>query len=153
MVLQTTYCIGQGEAIEPINKGTILASEGKYEEAIKEYSYTIKAEPTNAEYYFRRGTLYLKLCNYDLALPDFNKTSQLKANYSDAYIYSAYIYALQQDGINALQKYDSMCKNNCRQEDIIKFRAKVFPSLWKGNFQKEVEFYTTIFRLFLKTWE
>jgi tetratricopeptide (TPR) repeat protein len=150
LLLHVFCCFGQN--IEPIPQGAILANEGKYEEAIKAYSFSIKLEPTNAEYYFRRGKLYLKVCNYDAALLDFNKTSELKPDYCQAYIYSAYVDASQQKSIDALQKYDAMCKNNCPQEDIDEFKALVFPVLQESNYQKEIDFCMTIFKLFLKKW-
>lgn len=150
MLIQVFCCFGQN--IEPIPKGAILANEGKYEEAIKAYSFSIKLEPTNAEYYFRRGKLYLKVCSYDSALLDFNKTSELKSDYCEAYIYSAYIYSSQQKSINALQKYDTMCKNNCTQEDLDEFKTLVFPILQESNYQREVDFFITVFKLFLKKW-
>lgn len=152
IILIQTFCCFAQDTIEPIITGAILANEGKYEEAIKAYSFSIKLEPTNAEYYFRRGKLYLKLCSYDSALLDFNKTSELKPDYCEAYIYSAYIYSSQQKSINALQKYDAMCKNNCTQEDLDEFNTLVFPILQESNYKKEVDFCMTVFRQFLKRW-
>jgi tetratricopeptide (TPR) repeat protein len=128
IMLQSNFSFAQDDS-DLIPMAEILKSQGKYLEAIEEYGKWIKAEPYNAECYFRRGKLYHQLNNDSLALKDFNKTISINPNYCDAYAEIYYIYAIKQDKIAALKTYNDMVKNKDCEKDTAKVKAKIFSIL------------------------
>ena len=57
-----------------------LHKEGRYDEAIKEYTKAIELDPNYAIAYAERGQAYFKLGQYDLAIPDTAKAIELDPN-------------------------------------------------------------------------
>src|SRR5207245_8986551 len=52
---------GSSDASSHVNKGVELAQEHKYDEAIKEFSTAIEANPKSAKAYWNPGTAYRAL--------------------------------------------------------------------------------------------
>jgi tetratricopeptide (TPR) repeat protein len=125
--------------------------EGNYESAIIEYNKAIKDEPTNAEYYYRRGLTYVSIRKYSLAIQDFDTVIHLRPKYYEGYGASASVYAILQYRGKAMQKYDSMCLiKNCPDTYKSSVKAKILSSLQEKEFEKLTSQYTEYFLLFLK---
>jgi stress-induced-phosphoprotein 1 len=73
----------EGEAAKA--RGNILFKEGKWKDAIAEYSDAIKRDPTNAKYFCNRGACYTKLMAFDPALKDVTQAIKLDPKYVKAY--------------------------------------------------------------------
>jgi len=58
------------KAIDFSDKGDVLFGEGKYEEAIIQYTSAIELVPSNVEHIFKRGLSYFELQKYDQGCPD-----------------------------------------------------------------------------------
>lgn len=137
---------------EFIVNAEVLKAAGKYNAAITEYDKAIKFEPTNAEYYYRRGKTYSLMANYTLAIEDFDKTIALRPKYWKSYAEVAFIYALFKDEINATKQYDKMCKaSKCSEKEKAAVKAKVLATLQNEEFEKLTNQYTEYFLLFLKS--
>lgn len=135
-----------------IIKAEVLKSQEKYSEAIAEYGKAIKLEPTNSEYYYRRGLTYIKMLNYVLAVEDFNTVIKLSPKYYQAYGVSACTYAMLQNTQQAMQKYNAMCEiENCPEEYKTQVKTKILSSLQKKELEKLTSQYTDYFLLFLKS--
>lgn len=82
-----TGCAGSAKnhAEDYINQGLVLASQGKYAEAIAAYNKAIELDPNNALAYNYRGEAYKSNGKYDLALADFNKAIELDPKDQRAY--------------------------------------------------------------------
>ena len=60
------------------NLGTTLFDQGNIQEAIDQYSESIRIAPDDFDAYFNRGSVYARLGQYQRALEDFNKAISLK---------------------------------------------------------------------------
>lgn len=58
------------QAVDIADKGDVLFSEGKYEEAIAQYTAAIDLVPTNVEHIFKRGMTYFEMQKYTEGCPD-----------------------------------------------------------------------------------
>ncbi|MBI2280762.1 MAG: tetratricopeptide repeat protein [Bacteroidetes bacterium] len=59
------------------NRGNIKFEDGKYLEAIDDFTASIKVNPNFAEAYFNRGLILLVLDNREQACKDFSKAGEL----------------------------------------------------------------------------
>jgi hypothetical protein len=67
------------------NLASSLDKEGKITEAIYHYNEVIRLKPDDAHIYNRRGSLYVRLGQYQLAIKDYNEAIRLKPDYASAY--------------------------------------------------------------------
>jgi len=72
-------------ATDYLKQGVTLFEEGKYEQAIDEYTKAIELDPNLTDAYYNRGLAYLMTKQYDLALADFNKAIELDPKMSTAW--------------------------------------------------------------------
>ncbi len=73
------------QASEYHNKGIALSNEGKYDEAISQYSKAIGIDPNHANSYVGLGYCYLMKKQYDLAITYYSKAINLKPENPNAY--------------------------------------------------------------------
>ncbi|HAH36008.1 MAG TPA: hypothetical protein DEQ87_19305 [Algoriphagus sp.] len=62
------------------NKGDAYFNKGKYEEAVGEYSETLKFNPNDVTSLYNRGRAFEEQGQYDSALNDFEKAMQIDPN-------------------------------------------------------------------------
>uniref|UniRef100_UPI004048DC78 tetratricopeptide repeat protein n=1 Tax=Roseivirga sp. TaxID=1964215 RepID=UPI004048DC78 len=58
--------------------GRFIAYQGKYKEAIEEYTKAIEKFPNDARFYRHRGHRYISIREFDKAIADFEKAAQLR---------------------------------------------------------------------------
>ena len=58
--------------------GRFIAYQGKYKEAIAEYSKAIEKFPNDARFYRHRGHRYISIREFDKAIADFTKAAELR---------------------------------------------------------------------------
>lgn len=63
-----------------ILKGINFAEEGKYNNAISEFTNALSIKPRHAETYFRRGSNYSNIKKYNEAISDFSKGIEYSSN-------------------------------------------------------------------------
>jgi len=78
---------------------------GRYPEAIKSYSESIKRLPDDKVSYTNRATAYIKLGEIPHAIKDCDKALELDDKYVKAYIKKAHAYTLMKDFYKALETY------------------------------------------------
>ena len=67
-------------------RGVLLVSTNIYQaKGLEEYDRVLKIAPKDVEALIGRGSVYMRLQQYDLALHDFNKAIELAPNNADAY--------------------------------------------------------------------
>jgi len=76
---------GLTEAQQHYTTGVKLASQGKLEEAIAEYSEAIRLEPRLVPAYYIRGVTYAQLGQYERAVQDYDEAIRLNPQYAQAY--------------------------------------------------------------------
>ena len=114
------------QANHHIEKGNTLASSGRLEEAVIEYSEVIRLVPYEYSPYSNRALCYLQLHNDDAALQDFLRVVELKPDYVDAYLRITIIYAnrgMYDDALDNINKMLSMDPNN---GEALFTRAKIY---------------------------
>jgi tetratricopeptide (TPR) repeat protein len=148
LLIQTRVCLGQ-ICYEFIVNAETLKNAGNYQGAIIEYNKAIKLEPTNPEYFLKRGKIYAKIRNDALAIEDFNTVIRLRPNKYEALFLRAYIYALTQNSRKALFQYNKW-HNKCSDEQNELFQSKILTNVENNEFQKLTQQYTEYFLLFLK---
>ena len=67
------------------DKGIKYIGEGKYDEAIYEFTKAIKINPNDTNIYINRGSAYGYKGNYDQAILDYTKAIELNINDAQAY--------------------------------------------------------------------
>ena len=65
------------KARDQLNKGVQSYKSARYEEAIEQYTITIKLSPGNPIAYFNRANDLRKLCRNDEALRDYKKIMEI----------------------------------------------------------------------------
>ena len=86
-------------------RGTSWANQGKYAQAISDYSKAIILDPQNAEAYNNRGNSYKLQGKIVDAMSDFNRAIELRPNYAAAYYNRGLIYDEQDKIAQALSDY------------------------------------------------
>jgi tetratricopeptide (TPR) repeat protein len=72
-----SYCADPAAAAQHGNKGNELAQQGKYDEAIQEFTLAIKDNVKDPRFYLDRGRVYRVAKKYPEALADFNKAIEM----------------------------------------------------------------------------
>lgn len=73
-------------AKKPFDQGEAAYARGSYAAAVEFYTLAIKADPSFAEAYRRRGSARNQLRQYDSAVADFSQAIRLKPGQADAYM-------------------------------------------------------------------
>lgn len=68
----------EDEAAELYQRATILEAEGRWEEAIRQYTAAIERRPDQAALYDRRGGAYFKLGEIEKSIGDFDRAIELE---------------------------------------------------------------------------
>lgn len=89
-ILAVSGCIGCGKGMNPKLSGSLeLAQqyllEGKYEEAIVEFTKVIEIDAKNAEAYLGRANAYLELAQYEEAKLDYQQVIELNPEQIEPY--------------------------------------------------------------------
>ncbi|MTJ55845.1 tetratricopeptide repeat protein [Anabaena sp. UHCC 0253] len=84
-LLVSTLSIGTS-----FNSASLAAVNGEL--ARTDLNTAIAINPDSAEYYLKRGVLYLQDKKWELALADFNTAIKIKPDYAEAYLFRGNIY-------------------------------------------------------------
>src|SRR5713226_3212943 len=89
-VLSTDATGASDSSSQHNNKGVELAQQNHYEDAIKEFTLAIQANPKNANAYVNRGSTYRTLHSqdqrYDDAMADFSKAIEIAPKDDQGYV-------------------------------------------------------------------
>ncbi|MEM6765139.1 MAG: tetratricopeptide repeat protein [Bacteroidota bacterium] len=86
------------ENLEALNaKGSLIAHQGRFEEAISDFNEIIEIDPEFTEAYYNRGLVYLRQNEYEEAVSDVERVIHLEPNQGKAYGVLAAIYAQQRE--------------------------------------------------------
>ncbi len=102
-----------------INRGIILATEKKYDEALTDYNKAIQLEPKFSKAYNNRGGLMRTLNKYDDAISDFNKAIELQPDYVKAYNNRGLL-------MNITKRYDEAIKDYSKAIELKPNFAEAF---------------------------
>lgn len=77
--------------------GLSFAEQGRYQEAVAEYSEAIRLDPGNALAYNNRGLAYVRLGQYQRAIEDYAEAVRVDPGDADAYADRAVLHILVND--------------------------------------------------------
>ncbi len=93
-----------------ILRGNYFYNQGKYEEALASYNWSLELRPDNPVTLYNRGNIYGKLGRYDEALADFNHSLKLNTNDPLAFYNRGTIYGKLGRYDEALADFNSSLK-------------------------------------------
>lgn len=68
------------------NRGLAHDKEGRFEQALSDYTKSIAANPQYVDAYVNRGIIYGELSEFDRALTDFNKAASINPNFVNTFL-------------------------------------------------------------------
>ncbi|MBN1665130.1 MAG: tetratricopeptide repeat protein [Deltaproteobacteria bacterium] len=117
-------------------------------DAVAAYSKAIKEHPDDAASYIKRGIVYGKQGNYNLAIADFNKAVELNPQSPDAYFYRGAAYYILVNFKQAIADYSKAIELNPDDARIYAVRGSAYNEL--GNDKQALEDMKAAARLGLK---
>lgn len=91
---------------DQLEKGLVLASRGRNEEAVIEFSKYIEMKPNDPMAYVIRGDSYVDIGQFEKAIDEYSKAIQLEPLLAEAYEKRATAYAQLDDYEKALENYN-----------------------------------------------
>lgn len=86
-------------------RGKEKQSSGDLTGALADYDEVLRLDARNAEAYFRRGTIYAQMTDYDLALDDFSQAIYLGVEDVTVYFNRGSVYAQQGEYAQAIEDF------------------------------------------------
>lgn len=74
------------------DNGVTFAEQGRFDEAISEFTKALETDPRWAMAYYNRGLCYFNTGQYDLAIADYSKAIKLDPNFVEAYVNRGWTY-------------------------------------------------------------
>ena len=87
------------------NRGIALAREGRYEEALAQFTRAFRRNPVFAEAYFNRGLVDLEIGQLGQAVSDFSNAVQIKPELTEAYSKRGAIYVAMNQYSEAISDF------------------------------------------------
>lgn len=98
-------------------RGTVYVSQGKFQEAIADYSEALKVKAKDPDIFERRAYAEIQLKDYDKALHDYNEAIKLSPEEPKYYQVRAFIYQTKGDFKAALAEVDKVLKLDPNNQD------------------------------------
>ena len=98
-------------------RATVYVSQGKFQEAIADYSEALKVKTKDADIFERRAYAEIQLKDYDKALHDYNEAIKLSPEEPKYYQVRAFIYQTKGDFKAALADVDKVLKLDPNNQD------------------------------------
>ncbi len=98
-------------------RATVYVSQGKFQEAIADYSEALKVKAKDPDIFERRAYAEIQLKDYDKALHDYNEAIKLSPEEPKYYQVRAFIYQTKGDLKAALADVDKILKLDPNNQD------------------------------------
>lgn len=132
-------------ALNALNRGKDLHTEGKLDEAIKEYDRALAID-ANLEYaYFYRGLAYQIKGDYEKAIADLTQAIRLNPNYGIAYGIRGNAYNGKGDYDRAIADFIQAIRLN--PNDSLAYNNRGVSYFNKKDYEKAIADYTQVIRL------
>jgi tetratricopeptide (TPR) repeat protein len=103
-------------------KGNELYAEGKFAEAIVEYTEALKRDPTNYKVYSNRAACRIKLMDWARGLEDCEKCISMDPTFVKAYIRKGKIQHFLKQYHKALTTYEQALQIDPKNEEVLEAR-------------------------------
>jgi len=121
---------GQRSDIDWYNEGTILASQGRYNEAIQAYDTAIELNPDNEKAWCNKGAVLGKQGMYDEAIQALDKAIKIDPNYATAWYSKGATLGLQGKYDEAIQAFDKTIELNPQYVEFYDKKSTVLAYAW-----------------------
>jgi tetratricopeptide (TPR) repeat protein len=132
-------------------RGTALAKQGKFEEAVKDYDQAIKLKPDLAEAFNNRGTALIKQGKYVEAVKDYDQAIKLKPDYAEAFNNHGTALAKQGKYVAAVKDFDQAIE--LKPDDAEAFYNRGTAFFRHGKYEEAVKDYDQAIKLKPDFWE
>lgn len=126
-------------AIDHKNKGNEFFKNGKFVEAVKEYTESIKRNPKDPIVYNNRATAYCKLMTWNAALEDAKKAHELDPNFIKPLIRMGKIYHVLKQYHKCIKVYNLAKKIDENNIDLINARNLTQKAVQQRNQSGEID--------------
>jgi len=113
--LEARYAPNLASALQ--QRATVYVSQGKFQEAIGDYSEALKVKAKDPDIFERRAYAEIQLKDYDKALHDYNEAIKLSPEEPKYYQVRAFIYQTKGDFKAALADVDKILKLDPNNQD------------------------------------
>lgn len=107
IVAQPVVTVRQLSTSEYFERGLQHYGDGRYNEAIADWTEAIRLKPDDAHAYVNRGLAYFQIGDYDRTLVDCDKSIQLNSDFALAYFVRGRAYYNKGEHNRALVDYDA----------------------------------------------
>ena len=132
-------------ALDYLNRGKDLYTEGKYDKAIQEFDRALAIDSGLFEGYFYRGVAYRNKGDNDRAIADHTAAIRINPNYADAYNNRGVAYRKKGDNDQAIADYNVAIRINPNLADAYSNRGDAYYN--KGDYDRAVVDYTEAVRI------
>lgn len=128
-----------------IRRGKRARGEGRYQDAMEEYSEAIERYPENADAYIGRGNVYDDLGYAEEAIRDYDKAIELNPNSAVAYYNCGTVYNKSGQQKKALEDYNRAIELDPNYARAYNNRGTVYDK--SGQWEKALEDYNKAIEL------
>jgi len=109
------------KGLEHKAKGNQFFKEGKWPEAVKEYTEALRRDPKNYKVYSNRATCYAKLLAFDNSLKDCEECLKIEPKFVKAWIRKGRIEHLKKQYHKAIASYEKAMAIEPANQELAKF--------------------------------
>jgi len=127
------------KALEHKAKGNALFKEGKWPEAIKEYTEALRRDPKNHTVYSNRATCYAKLLAFDNSLKDCEECLKIEPKFVKAWIRKGRIEHLKKQYHKAIESYEKAMAIEPTNQELHKFYRETKVAIQMRNQEGKID--------------
>eukprot|EP01116_Phalansterium_solitarium_P022139 TRINITY_DN7199_c0_g1_i1.p1 TRINITY_DN7199_c0_g1~~TRINITY_DN7199_c0_g1_i1.p1 ORF type:complete len:561 (+),score=169.48 TRINITY_DN7199_c0_g1_i1:84-1766(+) len=116
-------------SLQAKERGNELFKQGKFPEAIQQYTEAIARNPQDHTLFSNRAASYTKLGEYQLALKDCDECLRIKPDFVKALIRKGHAYFFMKDYLKALETYDQGLKLEPENQELVESSQRAIKSL------------------------
>jgi len=137
--LEQLNYIDPEKALEHKAKGNALFKEGKWPEAVKEYTEAIKRDPKNHTVYSNRATCYAKLLAFDSSLKDCEECIKIEPKFVKAWIRKGRIEHLKKQYHKAISSFEKAMAIEPTNQELLKFYQETRMAVQMRNQEGKID--------------
>jgi len=127
------------KSLEHKAKGNTFFKEGKWPEAVKEYTEALRRDPKNYKVYSNRATCYAKLLAFENSLKDCEECLKIEPKFVKAWIRKGRIEHLKKQYHKAVASYEKALEIEPSNHELMKFYQETKIAIQMRNQEGKVD--------------